>query len=636
MKKSPANAGAGGIMMAAGNSSNGQPGGGMSAPINFDSPSAAAFNSMLGVGGFDTSLDTMGMGMGGMTMPRPNDDVERQKKLDDIVRTLSKKKGIVSEEGLERLVKRIGLDVLWEDRNNLKILCIAGTTFTLDIGMKDHEVHTVVLQYAYSGDEFNAHKASAEGILLDNLKLKPGQIHWTKELDDFANNLEPLALMDKLSIIDDKGNPLLVAYDAPAGIFESLHKLHEWDIRKLRDDPAYSTKPDMYVRTIAMCEHNGRPWIHEKGVVGTGLEYWRDQRYHNPSPAAAEDWYTTGRHWSITVSCARRDPMAFGSAVRVSNMWIGDEVEMTITEGLPPMINWQNPGDIILPDKPGDELLSLVGQRTPEVMFTAVLDPPVTLPITEWETIHQYTGAPVSHPTFNMQTFDYLVFPVDGNYNAAASRMLDKNKAVITQGRYGTPETVAHTNRLFIEKPVYGQTLTELPFSHPSQLVDILPVLRQYAFLWNLLDKSFGSQAKDPTTPTAKTNGNETLTAKSDDFDTFMSDAAADHPEPVPKEAVKIDVRLALMPANARLDIVFPFQGRPAEVTVDIGRNGVVTVDSTNLVNDEGRVLDEKGEPVPGSVPNAQFSKHRLARLLMFWEDIDIWCEYIRTTLGPE
>lgn len=227
--------------MVAGNSSSGQPGG-MTAPMNFDSPSAAAFNNMLGVGSFDPSLDNMGMGMGGMAMPRPNDDEERQKKLDEIVRILGEKKGIASEEGLQRLVKRIGLDVLWEDRNNLKILAIAGTTFTLDIGMKDHRVQTVDLTYAFSGDEVNAHKANAEAILLDNLRLRPDQIPWTKQLDDFASNLEPLARLDKLSIIDDKGNPLLVAYDAPAGIFESLQKLHEFDVKKLRADPAHNTK----------------------------------------------------------------------------------------------------------------------------------------------------------------------------------------------------------------------------------------------------------------------------------------------------------------------------------------------------------------------------------------------------------
>ncbi|KAJ4396059.1 hypothetical protein N0V93_000276 [Gnomoniopsis smithogilvyi] len=639
VKKSPATAGAGGIMMSVGNSSSGQPGGGVSAPMNFDSPSAAAFNSMLGVGGFDASLDNMGMGMGGMALPRPNGEEERQKRLDEILHILGRKKGVVSEEGLERLVKRIGLDVLWEDRNNLKILAIAGTTFTLDIGMKDHKVQTVALQYAFSGDEVNKYKKEAEAILLENLKLKPEQIPWTKQLDDFANNLEPLAALDKLSIIDDKGSPVLVAYDAIAGIFESLQKVHEWDVKKLREDPAYSEKPEQYIRTIAMCEQNGRPWVHEKGVLGVGLEYWRDQRYHIPSAARAEAWYKAGKHWSIMVSCARRDPMVYTSAVRISDKWIGDEVEMAATEGLPQMLNWQEPPEVMMPEKPGDELLSLTGPRTPEVMFMAVVNPPVTLPVTVWEQIHHYTQAPVAHPAF-MQTFDYLIFPAEENYNPTEPRMLQMDKSVRAKNKDGVFKEVLHENRLFIHKPAYGQTLTELPFSHPSQLVNMLPILRQYAFLWNLLDKSFGSQVQNPATPPAEpaaTNGSATLTAKSDDFDTFMSHAQANADEPTPNAGVKVDVTLnALSLPNPKLQITFPFRGRPAQITVDIGRNGVVIVESTNVVNDEGQVLGANGEPLKGSGPRSQCSKERLARLLMFFEDIDTWCEFIRANVGPE
>lgn len=89
VKKSPATLGASGTMMAPTNSSAGQSGIGVSAPMNFDSPSAAAINNMLGLGGFDASLDHMGMGVGGMALPRPSGDEERQKRLDEIIQVLS-------------------------------------------------------------------------------------------------------------------------------------------------------------------------------------------------------------------------------------------------------------------------------------------------------------------------------------------------------------------------------------------------------------------------------------------------------------------------------------------------------------------------------------------------------------------
>lgn len=76
-------------MMALNNSSSGHASNGVAAPINFDSPSAAAFNSMLGMGTFDASLDNMTMGVGGLSLPRPSGDEERQKKLDEIIHLLS-------------------------------------------------------------------------------------------------------------------------------------------------------------------------------------------------------------------------------------------------------------------------------------------------------------------------------------------------------------------------------------------------------------------------------------------------------------------------------------------------------------------------------------------------------------------
>lgn len=57
---------------------NSQPG---PAPVNFDSPSAAAL-----FGGFDLAAD--GMGMGSMGLSRPSGDEERQKRLEEVIQTL--------------------------------------------------------------------------------------------------------------------------------------------------------------------------------------------------------------------------------------------------------------------------------------------------------------------------------------------------------------------------------------------------------------------------------------------------------------------------------------------------------------------------------------------------------------------
>lgn len=510
--------------------------------------------------------------------------------------------------------------------------------------MKEHMVQTVELQYAYSGPEVTNHGSKAEAILLQNLKLEPGQHPWTKKLDDFANNLERLTVLDKLSVMDKDKGPVLITYDAIAGLYDSLNKVHEWDVKKVREDPDYSQKPDEYLRTIATCERNGRPLMHENGFVGMSIQYWFDQRYHTPSPQKAEDWYKSGKSWSILVSCARRDPMVYPAAVRVSDKWIGEEVEIPATEGLPPMLNWQEPPDVVLPEKLGDELL-LAGPKLAEIMFMAVFNPPVTLPSTVWEQMLHFTGAPVIPPAY-MHTFDYLIFPADGDYNQTEPRMIESRKTLSANSKHPELAGKVHENRLFVHKPVYGQTLTELPFSHPSQLVNMLPILRQYAFLWNLLDKAFGDEGSKPTTSTATAAVAAKVTARPNELDIFMDDAdtimddvdtkvfeQSTGPEAPP--SVKVDVTLNAHPQpNPKLQIMFPFQDRPAQVTVDIGRNGIVQIESTNVVDDEGRILDGDGNPQPGTAPNRLYRKERIGRLLMFFEDISLWCEWIRTNVG--
>lgn len=523
---------------------------------------------------------------------------------------------------------------------------------TLEIGIKDHMVHTVSLQYAFSSSQAKDYASKAEAILLQELRLEPEQHPWTKSLDSFANNLERLTILDKLSVLnevneenEEKG-PILNTHDAIAGLYDCLNRVHEWDVKQMHEDPNYYQKPDEYLRTIATCERNGRPLMHESGIVGMSIKYWRDQRYHLPPPQQAESWYKNGKSWSILVSCARRDPMVYSAAVRMSNRWIGDEVEIPATDGLPPMLNWQEPPDVVLPDKPGDELL-LAGPKLPEVMFIAVFNPPVTLPSTVWEQMLHFTGAPILPPAY-MHTFDYLIFPADGDYNQTEPRMIESRRVLSAKSKRPELAGKIHENRLFVHKPVYGQTLTELPFSHPSQLVNMLPTLRQYAFLWNLLDKAFNGQTSKSTVAGATSPSASKVTARSSELDIFINNVDADtvmidaynkvvkqSTDPDAPPPVKVDVTLNAHPQpNPKLQIMFPFQNRPAQVTVDIGRNGIVQIESTNIVDDEGQVLDGNGNALPDTVPNSLYKKERLARLLMFFEDINLWCEWIRMNVG--
>lgn len=564
---------------------------------------------------------------------------------------LQQKKGIVSDEALERLTKRVGLECMWEDVNGpIRTFVVAGTTFALEIGMKDHVAQTVKLEFTMSKDSVTKYASKAEAILLDDLKLAPGQHPWTKPLDKFAANLEFLAALDKLSVVDKDGKPQLVTHDAVAGLYESLEKLHEWDVKRLHDNAELSAKGDEYVRVVAMCERNGRPVMHERGHVGICLDYWRERRLYIPRSEQAKEKHKSGKTWGILIGCAPRDPL-YPAPVRASSEWLADGIELPATDGLQePMLNWQQPPDCILPgddgSQPHDGLMALAGPKLPDIMFMAAFDPPVTLPFSVWIEMRHVTGAPVGDPPPYMPTFDSLIFPPGPDYNAAEPRVITATNLVkaFTNDKKPAPKT--YENRLFIHKPVYGQALTELPFSHPSQLVAMLPTLRQYAFLQILLDRAFSNGEEQSASAKTKAAETKVVTAKADEFDSWMSEGNKDAKaqesaqvitdESSDQGTVRIDITLNAHPQpNPKLQIMFPYRGRPAQVTIDIERNGVVQVESCNIVDDEGRLVDETGSPVEGAAPNPAWTKERLGRRLMFLEDIGLWCEWIRLNVMP-
>lgn len=565
---------------------------------------------------------------------------------------LQQKKGVVSGEGLERLTKRVGLECMWEVVNpSSKTFVIGGDTVALEIGMKDHVAQTVKLEFPVSKDLVMKYASKAEAVLLDDLKLAPGQHPWTKSLEKFAANLERLAAMDKLSVLDKDGKPQLVTHDAVAGLYESLEKLHEWDVKRLHDNAELSTKGDEHIKIVAMCERNGRPVMHERGHVGMSLDYWRERRLYIPRSEQAKENYKSAKTWGILIGCAQRDPL-YPAPVRVSSEWLAHGIELPATEGLQESIlNWQQPPDCILPgddgSQPHDGLMALSGPKLPDIMFMAALDPPVTLPFSVWVEMRHVTGAPVGDPPPYMPTFDSLIFPPSPDYNPTEPRVIIATKSVKAFTKDKKPAPKTYENRLFIHKPVYGQALTDLPFSHPSQLVEMLPTLRQYAFLQILLDRAF-SNGEEKSMASAKTKAdglNKAVIAKADEFDAWMSEGNKDTEGQEIEQAtvdslsdqgtVKIDITLNAHPQpNPKLQIMFPYRGRPAQITVDVERNGVVQVESCNIVDDEGRVVDETGSPVEGAAPNPAWSKERLGRRLMLLEDIGLWCEWIRVNVG--
>lgn len=548
-------------------------------------------------------------------------------------------KGLVSEAGLERLVKRLGMECMWEDDMGggdakPRTLIVAGSAIELLIGMQNDAVQSVSLAFPESANIVAKHAESAGNILLDDLKLAPGQSPLTKHLDRFAANFETLATLDRLSVI-----PGLNLFEAIGGIYESLERLYRWELQKVREDPAYSGKTDEYIANMVMCTRSGRPVMHTRGRVGLSIDYWHEKRL---SPFSQKDADETAheekieRTWSMLISCAPLKDIAI-PPVRVSDKWISTEVgnvngPNVLQPG--PVIDWLQPDNTILQPSDASKNESnasslgvdglLLGPKFPEVMFKAILDPPLHLPLNVWEEIRQRGGALPSPVFMPHDTLDSLLFPVppenQHDPNEPRNIRVTRSVEVLT-----APDKLVyrlHTNRLWIHRAVPGKTLTEIQFSHPQQIITILPFLRQYAFLSTLLEKEFAPKETVPVASASEEHSVKTTatTTNEDDYEALMGGQDQPSSSKATMSGFHVDINFTTFPAP-RLSVTFPFQQRTASVTFEIQANGQVHVESQN-------VLDESNSTAPdGRKRRAE----QLGQMLEAKEDIGQIIEYLCT-----
>ncbi|KAI5855016.1 mediator of RNA polymerase II transcription subunit 1-domain-containing protein [Durotheca rogersii] len=581
-------------------------GGANGAMVNFDSPNAAAALGALNVGIHDLGFDAIGVG--GLVAPSGRTDEEdRKKRMEAVIDALwAQNSGRVSNQGLERLALHLNLECLWEDvkgaGDNTKTLVIAGQTMAVEVGITNHIVHEVSMAYSDDVASVNKHVDKASAILLKDLSLAPGQSPLTKRLTQFRANLERLATLDKLSVG-------LNCHEAIAGIWETLERLHRWDVERLREDPALSGMPDEALRIFALCLRHGCPLMHARGRIGLSFDYWKENRKLPSTTVDGEEFRT----WGILIECARAaagDNLYHG-AVRISDKWIGPNIEkssltdeeMISTTG--PVLDWLEPASTLIPPSEDikvegglDNSVALSGPRPPEVVFVATFDPPVIVPHAVAAEIYKISVAPP--PPLPGSTFDALMFPiVDGaTYDPSEPREVafTQNTPAFPQVLAGQKEPVwkAHRNTLYIYKPVYGHVLTRMNFAHPKDLVAMLPLLRQYAFLSLLLANSLKPREGEPATPGAPKDASDAninlrvpLTTR-DDFSTFMSqtnDGSGNSRAEVgdaSTDTLRVDITLTAHPVP-RLEIVFPFRSHTANILLEIQLGGKVHIVSDNI-----------------------------------------------------
>ncbi|GAW24255.1 hypothetical protein ANO14919_138380 [Xylariales sp. No.14919] len=597
-------------------------------PLNFDSPSAAA---ALGGLGLDINLDSLNVGglVGGANR---SDEDDRQKRMDaTIAALLAFDTGRVSNDGLERLAVRNGFECLWETAGtgsgNDKVLIIAGRTLALEVGIKNHAVYHASLTFNEPSPSLDKHVEKASAIILKDLALGPGESLLTKKLSKFRVNLERLATLDKMSI-----TPGLNCHEAIAGVWESLERLHKWDVERLREDPTLSGKSEENLRVFALFSRHGCPLMHTRGRIGLTLEYWKQHRMR-PSATVGDDKAKT---WGVLIDCAPASSMVY-TPVRVSDKWIGPNIVKTNPmddEGMPatgPLLDWLEPPNTLLPpteetkSEGGLESAALSASRPVDVVFMATFDPPVI--VTHGVAMEIYKISAFNAP-LSSSTFDNLLFPVtEGvNYDPSEPRVMEFTQTVPVwtdiRKVKEMPSLKAHKNTLIVDKPVYGHVVTHVPISHPKDLIAMLPLLRQYAFLSLLLTNSFKPQEGRPLLPQQSTPNEGTLNMRRTDRDLqdFMSQQR-DASEPL-----KVDIVLSAHPIP-RLQLVFPFRRSTAVINLEIQLNGKVHIVSDNIFSDiESEVPRSQGKRQP-------LTRRVFAQKLEDCENIDIWVEFIKFTL---
>jgi hypothetical protein len=253
-------------------------------------------------------------------------------------------------------------------------------------------------------------------------------------------------------------------------------------------------------------------------------------------------------------------------------------------------------------------------------MFIAKFHPPLVVPYAIASQIYSSTGATMD--SYHIPTLDSLLFPpkADEKHEPDATyRRLRCQQSVMTL-ESGQKVPKIHKNTLTFQKLEYGRTMSELPFSHPRQLVELLPILRQYARISSLLDRSFGSHTCEMTLNEDDSDLQHTIR---DEYEAFLSEALSD--DPLHFDKLPVDVTIYTQP-HPTVRLTFPFRKRTADICFEIGMNGAIAVAFENVLDDFD--INERS-----AGKGRQLAIADLGRILEISEDLGLFTEFVRRRL---
>ena len=642
-------------------------------------------NSNIGAGGAgDLSLegaeDSIMAGssiIGGPSNVRDN-EAERNRRLERIVDVLGQQWGLVSQEGVQRAARRCGLECLWEEGSaaGARTLSIAGNGVLVDVEFVAEEVVDVALSFPGCVEAVGQHWSGRKGanVLKRNLRGEDGEIGYVG-LEAFIKSLERLARLDRL------GADGVNCFEALEGVRSSLNKLYTYDVkevRELRQERMEVVDREVILREV-MSQRYGRLVMHGRGHVGLTSQYWMERRLVLESKTARDemmgvdgrDEYTLDdeegpKTYSTVFECEASSAQLY-PPIRISDAWIADHIDKDFSagdierhawetgenpflQGGP--IEWLEPPSTLASatDMTGDAMVLDSGSlqagrgKEPNVRFVVKLDPPIIMPLQTAVQIYNRVGVPVPEDLVRPATYSTLLFAQNSDARHAT---VMNGEVEYQQKHFGVTRSVKsyrglggrelrenkHKYTLFSQQRDMARALEKIPFSHPKQIVEIMPILRQWALVGDIIRRTFGRNEIDDKSEVDRhqkvqdhgLDGGQGVSAE-EELDALMATSEDDEEEEDKDEAslLSVDVSLSISPVPA-ISLLFESEVELTSVTFNIGPNGVISARDLVL---GGR--EEGGEENQEEKNKLEREEGKLERVLSIAEDLGAVVEWMR------
>lgn len=620
-----------------------------------------ALGGINGMGGsvMNMSLSEMGLGRSGRST-----DEERRHRLSLVLGKLLDRRhaehdhssgmGRISDEGIRRVGAWAGFDVEVEAKYNKpgfegsRPIVIAGrNAILIDINLKEHIAQKVQVSFSSEHEAVTSHEKAAADVLRRDLTSGTAMVN--SKLDRFAANLETLARLDKLSSVQFN------AVEALTGVYTSLHRLYEHE--KKTAELLFGDSRER-IETHVMCRGSGVPSMHSSRRVGLSLDYLLDKsalenedsekhsgndnesnddtmQVDKPAPTLrykklsleltleppTDQIYIPARNSSDWITFDSRDTSMPDPSLQI------DQTQRQIPEGY----TWLEPAQTIANDEPnptighGPDGLSAATNldipdsqnRLPNAFFVAKLHPPINLPPAVAAEIFQVVR---SGPPLNLLPTSWLSTCVSLTDNAdmqVRADLVGRTRKTVTAA---DGDCVTHDYALYDVKPETCVNISQLPFEHPRQIVQVLPVLRQWGFVAALLNSV-----------TAQT----TAAPGEVDLDELLNENTL----PRCSGGLQVDLSVSAQPTPV-FTVAFPavLKRQLVRVSFQVLANARVVILDQNLEFEVG--TDKPDATMGGEVSNneqqaeglskTQAHAERLATALEICGDLGTWIEWLR------